>query len=110
MDKVFTEVASLFPNPYIHVGGDECYKGYWAQDAGCQALMKKIKTHHVEDLQGYFMGRLEKILAAKGKKLLGWDEISRARMTFCKFPPESLRAIVRTLGAKISYSSFSLLA
>ncbi len=75
MDKVLTEVAQLFPNPYIHVGGDECYKGYWKNDPGCQALMKKLGTHHVEDLQGYFMGRLEKMLTAKGKKLLGWDEI-----------------------------------
>ncbi|GAB3956817.1 family 20 glycosylhydrolase [Spirosoma harenae] len=75
MDKVFTEVAALFPNPYIHVGGDECYKGYWANDPGCQALMKQLNIRHVEDLQGYFMGRVEKILTAKGKKLLGWDEI-----------------------------------
>lgn len=75
LDKVFTEVAMLFPNPYIHVGGDECYKGFWKNDPGCQALMKKLGTHHVEDLQGYFMGRLDKMLAAKGKKLLGWDEI-----------------------------------
>jgi hexosaminidase len=75
LDKVFTEVASLFPCPYIHVGGDECYKGYWAQDKGCQALMKKINIRHVEDLQGYFMNRLEVILKSKGKKLIGWDEI-----------------------------------
>jgi hexosaminidase len=75
LDKVFTEVAMLFPNPYIHVGGDECYKGYWKEDESCQALMKKLNIRHVEDLQGYFMGRVEKILTAKGKKLLGWDEI-----------------------------------
>jgi len=75
LDKVFTEVAALFPSPYIHVGGDECYVGYWEEDPGCQALMKKLKTRHVEDLQGYFMNRMETILKAKGKKLLGWDEI-----------------------------------
>ncbi|MDR6560267.1 MULTISPECIES: family 20 glycosylhydrolase [unclassified Arcicella] len=75
LDKVFTEVAMLFPNKYIHVGGDECYKGFWAADEGCQALMKQLNIRHVEDLQGYFMNRLEKILKAKGKKLLGWDEI-----------------------------------
>ncbi|AFK02431.1 Glycoside hydrolase, family 20, catalytic core [Emticicia oligotrophica DSM 17448] len=75
LDKVMTEVAALFPNQYIHVGGDECYKGFWAADAGCQALMKKLGIRHVEDLQGYFMNRLEKILEAKGKKLIGWDEI-----------------------------------
>jgi len=75
LDKVFTEVAALFPGQYIHVGGDECYKGYWAEDLGCQALMKKLGIRHVEDLQGYFMGRVEAILKAKGKKLIGWDEI-----------------------------------
>jgi hexosaminidase len=75
LDKVFTEVAQLFPAQYIHVGGDECYKGFWQQDEGCQALMKKLKIRHVEDLQGYFMNRVEGILTAKGKKLLGWDEI-----------------------------------
>lgn len=75
LDKVFTEVASLFPGQYIHVGGDECYKGYWAADEGCQALMKKLGIRHVEDLQGYFMNRVEAILKAKGKKLIGWDEI-----------------------------------
>jgi hexosaminidase len=75
LDKVFTEMAAIFPAQYIHVGGDECYKGYWAQDEGCQALMKKLGIRHVEDLQGYFMNRVEKILNAKGKRLLGWDEI-----------------------------------
>ena len=75
LDKVFTEVAAIFPSPYIHVGGDECYKGYWLQNEGCQSLMKKLNIRHVEDLQGYFMNRVEGILKAKGKKLLGWDEI-----------------------------------
>ncbi len=75
LDKVFTELAAIFPAQYIHVGGDECYKGYWLQDEGCQALMKKLNIRHVEDLQGYFMNRIESILKAKGKKLLGWDEI-----------------------------------
>jgi hexosaminidase len=75
LDKVFTEVAALFPDPYIHVGGDECYKGFWAKDPGCLALMKKLNIRHVEDLQGYFMNRVEKILKSKGKKLIGWDEI-----------------------------------
>ena len=75
LDKVFTEVAALFPGQYIHVGGDECYKGYWAEDEGCKALMKKLGIRHVEDLQGYFMNRVEGILKKNGKKLIGWDEI-----------------------------------
>lgn len=75
LEKVFKEVAVLFPGPYIHVGGDECYKGFWEKDPGCQALMKKLKVTDVEKLQGYFMNRLEEILKKNGKKLLGWDEI-----------------------------------
>ncbi len=75
LDKVFTEMAVLFPNPYIHVGGDECYKGFWTKDPGCQALMKKMNMTHPEELQAYFMKRVEGILKAKGKKLIGWDEI-----------------------------------
>jgi hexosaminidase len=75
LDKVFTEVAALFPNPYIHVGGDECYKGFWTKDAGCQALMKKMNMTKPEELQAYFMKRVEGILKSKGKKLIGWDEI-----------------------------------
>jgi hexosaminidase len=75
LDKVFTEIAALFPNPYIHVGGDECYKGFWTKDPGCQALMKKMNMTHPEELQAYFMKRVENILKAKGKKLIGWDEI-----------------------------------
>jgi len=75
LDKVFTEIAGLFPGKYIHVGGDECYKGYWAENIGCQDLMRNLGIRHVEDLQGYFMGKVEAILKAKGKKLIGWDEI-----------------------------------
>ncbi len=75
LDKVFTEIAQLFPCNYIHTGGDECYKGYWENDPNCQALMKKegIKSGH--ELQAYFTKRIEKIVQSKGKKLIGWDEI-----------------------------------
>lgn len=75
LDKVFAEVATLFPNPYIHVGGDECYHGYWAENTECKALMQKEGLKNTEELQSYFIKRLEKILKKHGKKLIGWDEI-----------------------------------
>ena len=75
LDKIFTEVASLFPNPYVHVGGDECYHGYWEKDESCKALMAKEGMKDVMELQSYFIKRCEKILKSKGKKLIGWDEI-----------------------------------
>src|SRR6202012_5195238 len=39
LDKIFTEIAALFPSPYIHIGGDEAFKGFWAADPRCQKLM-----------------------------------------------------------------------
>lgn len=75
LDKIFTEVAMLFPSPYIHVGGDEAYHGYWQKDSSCRALMRREKLKDGHELQSYFIKRLEKILKTKNKKLLGWDEI-----------------------------------
>ena len=75
LDKVFTEVAMLFPNPYIHIGGDECYHGYWEENADVKALMAKENFTDIHQVQSYFIKRLEKIVASKNKKLLGWDEI-----------------------------------
>lgn len=75
LDKVFTEVAQIFPFEYIHVGGDECYKGFWEKSEACQQLMKKEGLKNVEELQSYFIKRVEKIVQSKGKRLIGWDEI-----------------------------------
>lgn len=75
LDKVFSEVATMFPGKYIHTGGDECYHGYWEKDADCQAFMRKENLKNSHELQGYFLNRLEKIIQSKGKKVIGWDEI-----------------------------------
>jgi hexosaminidase len=81
LDKVFTKVAALFPSPYIHTGGDECYHGYWEKNIDCQSLMKKEGLKNTLELQGYFLKRVEKIIASKGKKLIGWDEILDGGLT-----------------------------
>lgn len=75
LDKVFTEVAQIFPNVYIHIGGDECYKGFWEKSTACQQLMQKEGLKNEEELQSYFIKRVEKIVQSKGKKIIGWDEI-----------------------------------
>ncbi|MBS0029879.1 family 20 glycosylhydrolase [Chitinophaga sp. 22321] len=75
LDEVFTEVAALFPYEYIHIGGDECYKGYWEKDAGIQAFMKEKQMKKSEEVQSYFTTRLGQLLRKKGKKIIGWDEI-----------------------------------
>lgn len=78
LDKVLTQIAELFPFGYIHVGGDEVPQNFWKQNAQIQALMKKEGLKDMHAVQGYFMRRVEKIVNAKGKKMMGWDEILEA--------------------------------
>lgn len=75
LDKVLTEVAALFPFKYIDIGGDECYKGFWKNCPVCQKCMKENNLKNGDELQSYFIKRVEKIIQSKGKKLMGWDEI-----------------------------------
>ena len=75
IDKVFTEVAPLFPSEFVHIGGDECFKGFWKTCPKCQRRMADEHLANEEELQSYLVRRAEKILESKGKKLIGWDEI-----------------------------------
>jgi hexosaminidase len=75
IDQVFGEVAQLFPSEYVHIGGDECFKGFWKTCPKCQRRMADEHLANVEELQSYLVRRAEKILESKGKKLIGWDEI-----------------------------------
>ncbi len=75
IDDVFTELCDLFPSQYIHMGGDEAPKNQWANSPRVQELMKKEGMKDTHDVQSYFVKRVEKILEAKGRKLIGWDEI-----------------------------------
>ncbi|RXF71101.1 beta-N-acetylhexosaminidase [Arcticibacter tournemirensis] len=75
LDKVVTEVAALFPFEYIHMGGDECPKNFWEKNEAIKALAKENNLKNMEEVQGYFEKRLEKIVVSRGKKFMGWDEI-----------------------------------
>ncbi|MDB4583366.1 family 20 glycosylhydrolase [Draconibacterium sp.] len=75
LDKIFSEIAELFPADYIHVGGDECYKGFWSKCPKCQKRIQNEGLENTDELQSYFIKRMETMLQAKNKKLIGWDEI-----------------------------------
>jgi hexosaminidase len=75
MDKVFTEIAQLFPFEYIHMGGDETARNFWEKSDAIKALMKKENLKNLDEVQSYFVKRMEIIIRSKGKKLIGWDEI-----------------------------------
>jgi hexosaminidase len=73
--EILGEVMDLFPSTFIHVGGDEVPKDAWKKCPLCQARIKSEGLKDEEGLQGYFMRRMEKVIAAWGRRLIGWDEI-----------------------------------
>jgi hexosaminidase len=75
LQNVLSEVADLFPGPFIHIGGDEVDKTAWKASAECQAVMAAQGLKNEEELQSYFIRRIEKFLNSKNKRLIGWDEI-----------------------------------
>jgi hexosaminidase len=75
LDKVFTEVAQLFPFAYIHMGGDETARNFWEKSEQIKALKQKENLKNLDEVQSYFVKRVEKIINSKGKKMIGWDEI-----------------------------------
>ncbi|MEK0422709.1 MAG: hypothetical protein RLZ95_619 [Bacteroidota bacterium] len=81
LDKVMTEVAPLFPFEYIHMGGDENAKNNWEKSPNVQALMKKEGLKDQNEVQSYFVKRMQKIINSKGKKMMGWNEILQGGLT-----------------------------
>ncbi len=75
LENVLTEVMKLFPSHYIHIGGDEVPKVEWKENAGCQKLMKEKGLKNEEELQSYFIRRIQKFVESKGRQIIGWDEI-----------------------------------
>lgn len=75
IDNFLGEMAALFPDAYMHIGGDEVNGKQWNQNPRIQAFMKEkgLKDNHA--LQAYFNQRLSKILQKHGKKMVGWDEV-----------------------------------
>lgn len=75
LEGVLAEVMEIFPSRYIHCGGDEVGMAAWNGCADCQAVMKARKLADGHKLQAWFMGRIDTFLKARGRKMIGWDEI-----------------------------------
>ena len=81
LKDVLDEVCDLFPSEYIHIGGDEAPKMKWKECPKCQAMIQKLgiqageKQSKEDRLQGYFAMEMQKYLAGKGRKIIGWDEL-----------------------------------
>lgn len=77
LDGFIGEMAALFPDAYLHVGGDEVDPKDWKENARIQAFMKLHKYANEDALQAYFTRRLQQIVTRHGKRMAGWDEILR---------------------------------
>jgi len=75
LQDVLTEVLTLFPGQFVHVGGDEAIKDQWKASEKVQARIKALGLKDEHEMQSYFIRRMDAFLAAKGKRLIGWDEI-----------------------------------
>jgi hexosaminidase len=75
LDKFFGEMAAIFPDEYMHIGGDENNGVEWKQNAKIQAFMSAHNLKDTAGLQAYFNQKLLQILKKHGKKMIGWDEV-----------------------------------
>ncbi|MEU5308164.1 beta-N-acetylhexosaminidase [Streptomyces sp. NPDC021562] len=74
-EGVFEEVLELFPSEFVHIGGDECPKDQWRASPAAQARIRELGLADEDALQAWFVGHFAKWLAARGRRLIGWDEI-----------------------------------
>ncbi len=81
LEAVLDKVCDLFPSRYIHIGGDEAPRTRWEKCPKCQAIIAKegivAKDGHSKEalLQGYLTHKVQAYLEAKGRRIIGWDEL-----------------------------------
>jgi hexosaminidase len=75
MQNVLAEVLDMFPGPWIHVGGDEAVKTQWKENPRIQLRMKALGLANEEELQSWFIRQMDTFLTARGRRMIGWDEI-----------------------------------
>jgi hexosaminidase len=75
LEDVLEEVLAIFPSEFIHVGGDEVPKKQWKESLEAQEKMKAEGLKDEDELQSWFIKHFDRWLAARGRRLVGWDEI-----------------------------------
>jgi hexosaminidase len=75
LQDVLSEVIDLFPSEYIHIGGDEAPKARWKQSDVAREVISREGLRDEEELQSWFIRRIESFLMSKGRRIIGWDEI-----------------------------------
>ncbi len=75
IDDLFGELADIFPDPYVHIGGDEVLPGWWMESVAVRSYMERRGLADAVALQAHFNGRVAEIAGRHGKRLIGWDEV-----------------------------------
>lgn len=75
IEEVLTQVMAIFPSELIHIGGDECPSTHWETCPVCQEAIKAQGLKDVEELRRSFLLRIERFLAGRGRRMIGWDEL-----------------------------------
>ena len=75
LEDILTEIMTIFPGKYIHIGGDECPRDQWKRSEFCQNLINELGYENYDQLQTWFMSRIVKYLQLHGRHAIGWDEI-----------------------------------
>lgn len=74
--NMLDELVELFPSRYIHMGGDEVSTHVWETCPGCQALYRREAMRELSGLQDYFTRRVGRMVADRGRVMIGWEEIN----------------------------------
>ena len=74
-ENILSEIISLFPGKYIHIGGDEVPDDHWKNSKQVAELMHEKNLQTYAQVEAYFINQIEQYVISKGKKIIGWDEI-----------------------------------
>jgi len=77
---LLAELAEIFPDPCLHIGGDEVHPAWWSQDPQIQAFMRKRSMVDHRDLQAYFNQRVGSLVEALGRQVVAWDEVAHEQL------------------------------
>jgi hexosaminidase len=73
--EVLEEIMDIFPGGYVHIGGDECPTSEWETSPAARQRCAELGLAGPERLQGWFTAQVAKAISARGRRLVGWDEV-----------------------------------
>lgn len=75
LQRLLAEVTAVFPDPYLHIGGDEVLSDHWLATPHIVAFMQQKQLNGAPALQAYFNRRVQHILQQLNRTMIGWDEV-----------------------------------